>query len=516
MTRRRATASIVSSPVLVGAVTVLIVIVAVFLAYNANEGLPFVPTYDLHADLPSASNLVHGDEVRVGGMRVGIVSSIGPGTVQTPNGPRPVARVDLKLDKTVQPLPRDSRLHVRPVSSIGLKYLELTPGVSPDSFPAGATIPLANATKPVEFDDLLNTFTARTRAGQKEGFTEFGDALAGRGQSINEAIARFAPFFGHLTPVMRVLSDPSTRLARLLPEIARTSSQVAPVAVVNALLFGKMADTLTAIGHDPAALTQTIRKSPPTELTAIASLRVQRPFLADLADLSGRLLPDALELRPSLPPFTAALAHGSRVVPQTVPLDRQTRDVYVALDDLARRPETLPALQNLTTLTQLSRSVFGYVAPYQTVCNYAVYQLWSLSGQLDEEVPGGTAERVGIKGDNGEQTNRASNTDSFRAADVPYNQNPKGQQSANNRGPLESLHGQAYAPAIDAHGNADCQTGQTGYLKGPFGKGRYRPHNATPDFDQFFSGGSHVVVGSDTPILSGPTFTGVRNLRDVP
>jgi virulence factor Mce-like protein len=513
---RRAPSSIVSSPVLVGAITTLIVIVAVFLAYNANEGLPFVPTYDLHADLPSASNLVHGDEVRVGGFRVGIVSSIGGGTVRTPKGPRPVARVDLKLDKTVEPLPRDSRLHVRPVSSIGLKYVELTPGLSPDSFPPGSTIPLANATKPVEFDDLLNTFTAPTRVAQQAGLTQFGDALAGRGESINEAIARFAPFFGHLTPVMSALNAPSTRLSRLLPEIARTSTQVAPVAVINALLFGKMADTLDAIGHDPAALTATIRKAPPTEITAISSFRVERPFLADLADLSGRLLPDALELRPSLPPFTAALAHGSKVLPLTPPVDRQTGQLYAALDDVARRPETLPALRNLSTLTRLSSSLFGYVAPYQTVCNYATYQLWSLAGQLDEEVPGGTAERVGIKTDNGEQVNRVSSTDSFRAADVPFNENPKGQPSANNRGPLEALHGQAYAPAVDHHGNADCQTGQTGYPKGPFGKGRYRPHNADPNFDQLYSGGSHVFVGRNTPILSGPTFKGVPNLKDVP
>ena len=32
-----------ASPTLVGAITTLIVILAVFLAYNANNGLPFVP-----------------------------------------------------------------------------------------------------------------------------------------------------------------------------------------------------------------------------------------------------------------------------------------------------------------------------------------------------------------------------------------------------------------------------------------------------------------------------------------
>ena len=85
MSRRSATASIVASPVLVGAVTMLIAIVAVFLAYNANKGLPFVPTYDLKAQLPSGANLVKGNEVRVGGFRVGVVDDI------KPDGRRPSA-----------------------------------------------------------------------------------------------------------------------------------------------------------------------------------------------------------------------------------------------------------------------------------------------------------------------------------------------------------------------------------------------------------------------------------------
>ena len=58
MRQGRGTASIVASPVLVGAVTTLIVIVSVFLAYNANQGLPFVPTYNLKAELPGGANLV--------------------------------------------------------------------------------------------------------------------------------------------------------------------------------------------------------------------------------------------------------------------------------------------------------------------------------------------------------------------------------------------------------------------------------------------------------------------------
>ena len=62
--RRRNRASVVASPVLVGAVTTLVVVVAVFLAYNANAGLPFVPTTQLNVDLENGANLVPGNEVR--------------------------------------------------------------------------------------------------------------------------------------------------------------------------------------------------------------------------------------------------------------------------------------------------------------------------------------------------------------------------------------------------------------------------------------------------------------------
>src|SRR5262249_2405732 len=68
---RNRNGGIALSPVLVGAVTVLVIIVAVFLAYNANNGLPFVSTYDLKARVPNADALVKANEVRIGGARVG-------------------------------------------------------------------------------------------------------------------------------------------------------------------------------------------------------------------------------------------------------------------------------------------------------------------------------------------------------------------------------------------------------------------------------------------------------------
>ena len=63
--RGRGQAALVASPVLVGAVTVLIACISVLLAVQANQGLPFVPTYDVKAQIPGGSNLVVGNEVRI-------------------------------------------------------------------------------------------------------------------------------------------------------------------------------------------------------------------------------------------------------------------------------------------------------------------------------------------------------------------------------------------------------------------------------------------------------------------
>ena len=61
--RRRT--SLAGSPLLIGAVTTLIVVVTVFLSYNATKGLPFVPTYNLKIVLPETSELQSNSQVRI-------------------------------------------------------------------------------------------------------------------------------------------------------------------------------------------------------------------------------------------------------------------------------------------------------------------------------------------------------------------------------------------------------------------------------------------------------------------
>src|SRR4051795_6316390 len=465
--RGKTSASAIASPVLVGAVTVLVVIVGVYLAYNANKGLPFVPTYDVKAEIPNGQKLIEGNEIRLGGFLVGTVNKMQPKTEMVGGKPHTISLVDMKLNKDVEPLAVDSRIAVRPRSALGLKYLDIVPGKSKKTLQAGDTLPLRQAaTQAVEYEDVFSTFDKRTRDNSRTALKGFGDAFAARGASINQAIAAFNPFFKHLTPVMRTLSAPQTRLDNFFRSINQASSQVVPVAKVQAALFGKMARTFDAISACARCLQDTIAKSPPTLAVGAQSFKVQRPFLSEFTTLSRELRPTVATLHGKLGTINAALETGTPVLKRTPEMNRLTGKVFQALDELARNPVTLLALKDLHTTFAVLRPLAEYVAPYNTVCNNGVAFFTGLAGHMSEDVSGGTSEVVLVRTGTNDQEHSFNQVESERPADVPANVDPQKyvDPSGNH---YQVLHGEAYSPAVDAQGNADCQVGQYGYFDGP-------------------------------------------------
>ncbi len=510
MKRTGTAASIVASPVLVGAITSLVIIVAVFLAYNANQGLPFVPTYDIKVELPSGANLVSGNDVRVGGSRVGQIVSISPTTVEEPDGSiRSVALLGLKLDETVAPLPVDTEAIVRTRSALGLKYLELDVGVSDQSFAAGDTIPVKNAGRIVEFDDFLNTFGEQTRRDQEQLLAGFGDALAGQGPALNEAIAALPRFFGSLTTVMEALSDPTTELDQFFTQIGAVSAELVPVAAEQAQLFTLMADTFAAFNEDPAALRETITETPPTLEQATTSFASQQPFLDDLADLSAKLHPAVNALPHALPDLNRALEEGEEVLPRTVSMSHKLEGTLRGLDDLGRDPNTLAGAKDIRYAFAVLNPMINYAAPTNTVCNYTNYFFTGLGEHISQQVDGGTSERIELNFDNFMQPNHLGSTENARPASVPLESDnpyerhyPLGPATRPNAIILNSKRS-----ATDENGKANCNTGQFGYAVGPIADG------ARYENDEL---GGHLGIANDRfPVRVPTTFTGVPSLKKV-
>jgi virulence factor Mce-like protein len=382
---------IAGNPVLIGAATVLVVLVAVFLSYNANQGLPFVPTYTIKARVPNAANLVVGNEVRIGGARVGAVSGIE--AERRPDGTS-IAVLNLKLERDVSPLPVDSTVIIRPRSALGLKYVELTRGRSGRGFDDGATMPLAAARPaPVEFDEFINTFDEETRTASQKNLMGFGDAFAGRGSSLNQAIGALRPLLRDIVPVARVLSDPDTGLRTFVAELSETARIVSPAAEAQAQLFVNLDTTFSALSEVRPFIQESISEGPETLDTAIAELPEQRPFLANTEGLFRELRPGAEALRRAAPNLADALVAGTRTLPKTPPFNRQVGELLQTLEEFSEDPLVPRGITRLTELAKSLDPTLAYLAPAQLQCNYVTLWFRNVSSLLSVGDRNGTWQR---------------------------------------------------------------------------------------------------------------------------
>jgi ABC-type transporter Mla subunit MlaD len=521
---------------MVGAITTLIVIVAVFLAYNANQGLPFVPTYRVSVEIPNASRLTNNNEVRIGGHRVGVVESIE--AIRPPQGEKVpseaastdqaqsgtttpgevIARLNLKLDETAKPLPRDSQFRVRYRSSFGLKYLEITRGDGPGA-PEGYTFPASQTIEQTEFDDINNTFDAETRENSRINLEGFGNAFAARGTSLNQAIEALNPLLTNLRPVSRTLSEPGTRFRRFFPELADAARIVAPVATEQAEFFTNAGIAFAAISEDEEALRDTISEGVPTLETGIDTLPRQRPFLRDFTTLSRVLRPGVRDLRVALPSLNRAVKVGTPVLRRSPQMNRRLRKVFVQLENLVEQPTTKLSLERLENLFDEAKPLAEFVVPVQTACNYWNYWFTILTEHLTERDQVGFSQRVFGIGFPSANTYGPSPpfppntviapgeaaTNHHGYSGIPSN----GRAGGPDLGPdgrggefepyeLPVAQGAAFGPhgqpGTEGFGtnNPDCQAGQTGY---PLGVNRV-PNQAAND---------PALSAPDIPGSRGPT-----------
>ena len=325
-----------------------------------------MPTYDVNAHVPNAADLVVGNDVRIGGDRVGVVDTIKP--VRDDKG-RTSAILGLKLDKTVEPLPATRRVIVRPRSALGLKYVEITPGHRRPELQAGRHA-------------AARAGDARARSRSTRSSTR---SASRRGSASQQQPARLRqrprrprrrPERGDrrasgrcsrdLEPVARNLSSPQTQLGALLPLARpRRRARSRPVAEQQAALFRNLDTTFAALVPWSRAVHPGVRspsrRRPRT--SSIASFPTQRPFLSNSAALFQRA---AARRRDAADDALPILADASRLRHQDaarrrLPLNARARrtssatlDTFVS-DPVVPRGDQAPRTRPSPTLKPIAR-----------------------------------------------------------------------------------------------------------------------------------------------------------------
>ena len=376
--------SLAASPTLVGAVTVLVVIVAVFLSYQANQGLPFVPTYKLSAQVPNANTMVPGNEVRIGGIRVGAVKTIEP--VQDEDG-SVNAKVDMELNEDLDPLPVDSTadrpLQVRPRPQVpGAPARRLRGGLRARRHDAAQRRdPRAGRDRP----GLQHLRRPHPRRDPGEPDRVRQRARRAR-RRLNAAIGDLRPLVERLEPgdaQPRLGATPTS--AGFVRGLSAAAAEVAPVAERAGPALRRPRHDLRAPSPTSPAPSSRTRsaKSPETEDAAIRTLPVIRPLLNNTGRPLRRPATRLRRLRPAPTDIAASPSpSASRRCASRRALNRQLDPTAQSLLDFNNNANVREGIDDLTSFTPGAAPALAYVGPAQSVCNYATLLFRNIANLL--------------------------------------------------------------------------------------------------------------------------------------
>jgi len=365
--RSRREPSVFRSRRVIGTLVLLIMGFLTYLAYGANFGLPFVPTYDLTVDVPNGDLLLPGDQVRIGGALVGIVNRE---VAINRRGAQPYAQLSIALTH-VKDLPVDTRAEIRPQSLLGEMYLALIPGHSRKLIPQDGTIPLGRAITTVSVNDALKVFGPSVQHGLRGTIAGLGDMLAGRGPDLNSTIQSISELLPGVERISALLLSPRTDLPGFIDAADSATATIAPVAQQLGQLITGGAGTLSALAAARGQLAATIDDSAPTELTATSALNRITPVLADASLLARDLRQGAALLPTATDRLAGALDAGTPALRDAPVLAAPLSHLAGALLSATspRDPVLAQSLDELDATVQSLRGTLDYLLPAQLTCN---------------------------------------------------------------------------------------------------------------------------------------------------
>src|ERR1700742_1792609 len=169
-------------PIAFGALAIVVLIVA-YIVFAGGGG----STYKL--EFAEGDQLVRGDQVQVGGVPVGSVTSI-----ELTHDFK--ALVTIHVDSSLTPLHAGTTAQVRvpSLSSVANRYVALSPGPNnAQALSSGARLPASLTKSVTDLDQLFNTFNPKTRKGLQQFIQGTAEQYVGQGKALGLSTGYLAP-----------------------------------------------------------------------------------------------------------------------------------------------------------------------------------------------------------------------------------------------------------------------------------------------------------------------------------
>jgi virulence factor Mce-like protein len=328
-----------------------------FLWLSFGGSIPLRPEgYRFTAKFPEASTLVEQADVRLAGVNIGKVKTR---ELDKASG-RTV--VEMEVDESYAPIPRDTRAILRQKTLLGETYVELAPGnPSAGMLEDGDQLANSNVNITVELDEIYRIFDEPTRENFAKWIQEGSVVVSGDyGEDLNDAIGNLAPFATDGARLLEILDDQEGAVRGTIKNTGRVFNALAAEEGQLRGLIENGNQTFAALASRDDALAETFEVFPTflrETRTTLARLetfsRDTRPLVNQLKgpvdDLGptvrdlGELAPDLERLFGDLDPLIRA---GNRGLPDGARFLRGAEPLFESLHVFL--PELNPVLAYLS------------------------------------------------------------------------------------------------------------------------------------------------------------------------
>ena len=319
----------------VGALALVVLLIA-YIVFGGGGGAKY------HLIFPEAGQLVRGDEVQVGGVRVGSVTDL----ALTKDFK---ADVTISVDSSLTPLHEGTTAEVRvpSLSSVANRYISISPG--PNNRPAlsdGAKLP-ASATKPVtDLDQLFNTLNPKTRKGLSQFIQGTAEQYAGAGRQLGESTEYFGPFLSASDHFFSELVRDQPVLTRFLVETSKAVTTIGARGPQLSSLIEHANQTFTAIGDEQSNFAAGLKELP-------VALKAGNKTFGELPETFAALKTLVDASKPTTKPLTTLFSKLQGLVTTATPAVKNFNSAFSrpgANNDLTDIARILPVLyKQLTT-----------------------------------------------------------------------------------------------------------------------------------------------------------------------
>jgi ABC-type transporter Mla subunit MlaD len=340
--------------------------------------------YFVRAIFDNASTIVPGEDVKIAGVPVGIVS----GMEVTP---AKQAAVTLQInDEKFTPFKDDASCRIRLQGLIGERFVECEPGsassreltkVQRGDGKGERLLSVRHTSSPVDLDLLNDIMRLPYRQRFAILLSELGTGLAGRGADLNEVIHRANPALKETDDVLAILAKQNKTLVRLARD---SDTALAPLAREREH-FANFIEVANKTGEATAERSADQRRALELLPATLQKLRGLMVDLEGLADQGTPLLSDVNQSAPDLGRLIKAqgtLADASRksfpslgdALETGRPALIQARPLIQSLSRLGT--ELRPTAKNLDELTKSLDATGGI----QRINDFLYYVTLSING----------------------------------------------------------------------------------------------------------------------------------------